>query len=94
MILQPLYENAIKHGVYEATGKVWITTKATVENDMLKLDIANTHEDGTTIRKGAGLGLRNVRDRLQMLYGEKAWLKIVRKENLFEVSLSIPMREL
>ena len=93
MILQPLYENAIKHGVYEATGKVNIVTLIELENDILKLSIANTHEGQTTTRKGAGLGLRNVRERLQMLYGERARVQVHSQEHLFEVQLSIPMRE-
>ena len=90
MLLQPLYENAIKHGVYEATGQVRIATVVRISSEALDIEIANTHESGTSSRKGSGLGLRSVRERLQMLYGDKAWMQVQAQEGLFTVKLSIP----
>jgi len=91
MILQPLYENAIKHGVYEATSKVWIRTTISYSDSLLQIEIANSFEPGSAVRKGAGLGLRNVRERLGMLYGtNEAWLQIERQPTIFTVKLFIP----
>ena len=63
MILQPLYENAIKYGVYEATGEVSITTSCLFENKHILITIENEYEAESVINKGEGIGLRNIRQR-------------------------------
>jgi two-component system, LytTR family, sensor kinase len=69
MLLQPLYENAIKHGTAECLGPAHIRTMVTLEQNYLHLTISNTVERPST-RKGTGMGQRNVRDRLRLFYGE------------------------
>ena len=44
MILQPLYENAIKHGVYESTEPILIETKAYMDNGILIVSIKNNYQ--------------------------------------------------
>ena len=72
MLLQPLVENAIKHGLetHSSAGKIRITARR--DEGMLRLTI---RDDGPGLgvpspRRGAGLGLVNVRTRLAQLYGE------------------------
>jgi len=93
MILQPLYENAIKHGVYESTEPICIRTVAAPEGEALKITITNNFDPDAYIRKGAGLGLKNIRERLKLLYRNELLLKIMKTADTFEVILIIPQSE-
>lgn len=72
LILQPLIENAVKHGVGRATGRVEISLTARREANRLWLTVENDmpgSDPGDTGRAaGTGLGLRNVADRLRARY--------------------------
>ena len=94
MILQPLYENAVKHGVYESTGPICVQTVAINENDALKITITNNFDPDAYIRKGSGLGLKNIRERLKLIYGNELLLKINKSQTTFEVILLIPQTEI
>lgn len=78
MILQPILENALKHGLeaHSAAGKIVISSR--IEGNNLSLAI---RDDGPgiqapSVRRGAGLGLLNVRDRLAQLHGENQSLEV------------------
>lgn len=90
MILQPLYENAVKHGVYESTETVTIETTCTTEFSFLKLEITNNFDPYAKSRKGTGMGIRNIDERLKLLYHQESLLKTSRTENQFKVELLIP----
>ncbi|WP_163323011.1 sensor histidine kinase [Draconibacterium mangrovi] len=92
MILQPLYENAIKYGVYEATETIDVITHCRCDNDKLVVTISNTYDKNVLSKKGEGIGLRNIRDRLQVIYGNPHLLKIEDKQNEFTVTLTIPQK--
>jgi sensor histidine kinase YesM len=91
MILQPMFENAVKHGVYESTGKVTITTKTETCEDCMKIIISNNFEPGAPSRKGAGIGLQNIRERLKLIYKNEQLLKTRVIDNQFEATLIIPV---
>lgn len=90
MILQPLYENAIKYGVYETTETVDILTRATCIDDLLEITITNNYDSDIVAEKGEGIGLRNIRDRLQIIYGSSRLLKVEDKKDKFIVTLLVP----
>lgn len=91
MILQPLYENAIKHGVNESTEQVIISTECADRGDHLQISISNNFTPGSFSKKGKGIGIANVQKRL-MLHFKRADLVTVQKTgNIFTVTLSIPM---
>jgi LytS/YehU family sensor histidine kinase len=92
MILQPLYENAIKYGVYEATEPVDIVTNCRYREGMLEVTINNRYDKNVVSRKGEGIGLQNIRDRLQVIYGNPYLLKTEDDGNKFIVSLTIPQK--
>lgn len=92
MILQPLYENAIKYGVYEATEPVDVITNCRCKNGILEVVISNTYDKNVVSKKGEGIGLRNIRDRLQVIYGNPYLLETEEKENKFIVTLTIPQK--
>lgn len=90
MILQPLYENAIKHGVYESTETITLNIKCTILGQLLIITISNNFDTDAPSRKGAGIGLNNIRERLQLAYTAEGMLKITVTGNIFEVKLTIP----
>lgn len=92
LILQPIVENAIKHGVARSTGKVTVTIDAGVRNDQLTLTVSNNGAAGTTPDgNGSGIGLSNVRSRLSARFGEAASMQVERPDDAhFRVILSLP----
>ncbi len=92
MILQPLYENAIKYGVYEATEPVEIKTVCTCNEEFLQIIISNPYDANVQSKKGEGIGLHNIRDRLQIIYGNPYLLKLADNKKEFTVTLTIPQK--
>jgi hypothetical protein len=71
LILQPLVENAVVHGLAGHEGAVMVRVEAVVNDEMLSLRVVNSIAPGK--HKGcAGIGLRNVRERLAIQFGERA----------------------
>ncbi len=78
LILQPLVENAVRHGLSAASTAGTIEVTAVAENGSLRLRV---RDDGPGIaasspQPGSGTGLTNTRERLAQLYGERARLEI------------------
>jgi hypothetical protein len=71
LILQPLVENAVVHGLAGHDGPVWIRVEAAVTEQTLRLCITNT-ATGKSPGSGEGIGTRNVRERLAVQFGERA----------------------
>lgn len=90
MLLQPLYENAIKHGVYESTEMVRITTMAKINGEYVEITISNDYEQVPSSRKGTGTGLLNVARRLELFYGKKASFRTSKENGIYSVTLYIP----
>jgi len=93
MILQPLYENAVKHGVYESTSEIEIQTQTWIENGLLNLRITNNFEPGVPSRKGAGVGIKNINERLRLTYRSDKLLQTQKHDSTFEVLLTIPQTQ-
>jgi len=91
MILQPLFENAIKHAVYETLSAVKLTLKGKSENDFLILSLTNNFEEEAKAKKGAGIGLKNISNRLELIYGQKDLMKVDKENHIFRVTLFIPV---
>jgi len=75
MMLQILIENAIKHGLEPKIDGGRIDIRANVDGQMLQVDVIDDGI-GFNVHAGDGLGLANVRERLRMLYGQRAQLVI------------------
>ncbi len=92
MILQPLFENAVKHGVYESLEVVVITAKIKKENHYLLIEIGNGFDpENTSRKKGSGTGLKNIRERLVLSYATDASLLVKSKDKQFVVMLKMPV---
>jgi two-component system, LytTR family, sensor kinase len=90
MILQPLYENAIKHGVYESTESVSIKTNVSCNNGYLEIVISNNYDQAPSSAKGTGTGLINVSRRLDLFFGNRASIKTIKENGIYTVTLFIP----
>ena len=90
MLLQPLYENAVKHGVYESTESVRIITQAKIINGYLEITISNNYDPAPSLKKGTGTGLLNVTRRLELFYGNKASMRTSKENGIYTVNLYIP----
>jgi len=76
MILQPLVENAVRHGAAKSRAPVTIRVAASADGGHLHLCVENEGGDGSgTPEAGNGIGLKNVRDRLAARYGAGARLE-------------------
>ncbi len=90
MMLQPLFENAIKHGVTESTAPIIINFRCSLEGNTLIIGISNNFQQGASATKGKGLGLKNIQRRLEILYKRNDLLKITKTTDNFQVELQIP----
>lgn len=90
MILQPLFENAIKYGVYEATDPVSIETSCKDESNHVLIRIENDYDAESAMNRGEGIGLRNIRQRLELIYGSGDLLRITDQKTSFIVELLLP----
>jgi sensor histidine kinase YesM len=92
LMIQPLLENSIKHGLYGVTGEVFINIQIELKNHYLTVSLSNPFDFGTGHAKGAGFGLDAVKRRLYLLFGRNDLLETKITENLFTVILKIPQR--
>jgi len=92
MILQPLFENAIKHAVYETLDTVTIKLTCLKQDDFLKITLCNNFE-GESHKKGAGVGLKNIKDRLSLIYQQDNLMEIKKENGKFTVNIYIPLQK-
>jgi len=90
LLLQPLLENSIKFGVYENMNESVVKIKTVKNENLLNITITNNFEEGVTYKKGSGIGLKNVDDRLRLLYRQAGLMKTKKQGLQFIVELNIP----
>jgi sensor histidine kinase YesM len=91
--LQPLVENAIRHGIAPRSGQGRLRIAAHLEGEQLMLEVADdgSGADGAAVAEAAGVGLSAVRQRLETRWGSQARLEIVTApRNGFLVRLVLP----
>jgi hypothetical protein len=93
LIIQPLVENAVKHGVAMMAEGGEITLAAQRDRDQLRVTICNPYDPESPSTGRNGLGLRNIRDRLESNYGRAAKLEIEVEERMYRVVLTLPAKE-
>lgn len=97
LLLQPLIENAIRHGIEADPGARKLEVRVmrrTDRPDDLRIEVQNEGPPlGESPRRGAGLGLENTRSRLDALYGGRAGLEIRDVPGGVEVELYLPYRD-
>jgi two-component system LytT family sensor kinase len=93
MILQPLLENAVKHGVNTMLTSCTISLKAECNESYLGISISNNFDPDAVPRKGTGTGLTNVQKRMAAIYGRNDLLAVKSADEVFEVKLRIPAQK-
>jgi two-component system LytT family sensor kinase len=98
ILLQPLIENSIKHGLEPRINGGTVTLRSRLEGDHVTIEVA---DDGVGIgtrprtalnRSGAGIGMKNVQERLDVLYGNQAHFSVVSNPGRGTlVSIEIPV---
>ncbi|NVJ86361.1 MAG: histidine kinase [Algoriphagus sp.] len=90
LLIQPLLENAIKHGLYGVTGEVKIHLSSKKDQHYLVIQIDNPFDPETPSQKGTGFGLSSLRRRLYLLFGRNDLLTTQKEGSDFSVNLKIP----
>ena len=90
-LLQPLVENAVKHGVAPSLRPVTLSVAATAADDDLVITVSDDGAGGAPEGAGTGVGLKNVAARLQAHYGSTAALAAERLAQGFRVELRVPL---
>lgn len=95
MILQILVENGIKHGLANLSqgGLLQVNIRKTAENAIF-IQVINDYNPKFTqkeLKNSTQIGLKNVQERLTLLYGEEAKFKIEKGENKYIVEIELPL---
>ncbi|TXB64015.1 histidine kinase [Vicingus serpentipes] len=93
MILQPLFENAIKHGVYESIDTINVILDGRKKDDELELVLTNNFDATARQVKGEGIGLKNTQERLFLIYRRRDLLVTEKIQDTFMVTIKIPQDE-
>jgi Histidine kinase len=93
MLLQFLAENAIKHGIAELPSGGLLRISAVLRDGMLILDVENPRPPAPAPSAHEGVGLRNARDRLRLLFADRASLDLdLSKPAVVTARLRIPVQ--
>ncbi|MER3522501.1 MAG: sensor histidine kinase [Ignavibacteria bacterium] len=90
LILQPLVENAVSHGIAHCIAGGTVTIQATMRDRHLLLRVTNPLDAESPHRNGTGVGIANIRRRLEALYGTEAGCSMLANDREFAVELFIP----
>jgi two-component system LytT family sensor kinase len=83
ILLQPLIENSIKHGLEPRIHGGTVTLRSHLEGDRISIEVSDDgvgmtgRPDSAIRRAGAGIGMKNVQERLEVLYGNQASFNVV-----------------
>jgi len=91
--IQPLVENAVKHGVAARKDPGFVQLRIAVEHESLVVVVSNSGEcDVARMTSGAGIGLANVRRRLMLCYGPAAGFNVDAGQGVTRVGFTLPLR--
>jgi two-component system sensor histidine kinase AlgZ len=93
LMIQPLLENAIYHGVEPRPEGGTVTISGEVNGGQVTIVVRNPLGPGVSFRDGNRLALANIRERLSLMYGERALMKSGRFDGEYIVTLRFPLLE-
>jgi len=89
LLLQPLAENAVKHGISERVEGGVIEITATPHGDGLLITVENPYDEDAVSQRGEGVGLENVRQRLRATEARRAHLQTSEENGHYRVELTL-----
>ena len=93
LLLQPLFENAVVHGIAQMADGGWIRLRAARSGGRLLVTVENSWDPEAGSSRKNGVGLKNVQRRLEARYGSEAHLEAKAEDEVFRVNLSFPAEE-
>jgi two-component system sensor histidine kinase AlgZ len=90
LLLQPLVENAVVHGVANLVDGGWIRLDVNDVDGLLSVVVENEFDPEAPARHRNGVGLANVRQRLETRYGKRASMEVTADSGRFRVAISLP----
>jgi hypothetical protein len=90
LLLQPLVENAVVHGIANLVEGGWIHLDVHAQNGNLTITVENSFDPDAPPRRKSGVGLVNVRQRLQARYGNQASFAVTTEADRYRVALTLP----
>ena len=90
LILQPLAENAVRHGIASMVNGGAVTVDASVENGAVRIVVENPADPDRPASTGEGIGVANVRGRLAAFFGRGADLRMSEIEGTYRVEIEVP----
>ncbi len=91
LLLQPLFENAVVHGIAQLPDGGSVRLSAGRHEDRIQLVVENSWDpEAVSTRKKNGVGLKNVQRRIEARYGNDAQIDVKTEEHLFRVTLNLP----
>jgi two-component system sensor histidine kinase AlgZ len=90
LLLQPLVENAVKHGVEPSAQGAEIKISTQRRGSSVVIKVTNTVPVGNS-EPGSGVALNNVRDRLSLLHDVQGQFQYVLKDGVFQVRIEVPL---
>lgn len=90
LVLQPLVENAVHHGIAHLLGGGEITIAARRNAGRLELTVENPCDPERPASRGTGLGLQNVRARIERQFGSRASVEVEGAAERFRVAILVP----
>ena len=91
LLILPFLENAFKHGTSEQLERPWMSVDIAVKDDVLKCKVVNSKNEFVPFHDN-GVGINNVKKRLEFLYAGKYDLKIADEGEFFVVSLLLELK--
>jgi two-component system sensor histidine kinase AlgZ len=92
LLLQPLVENAVVHGIAQMAEGGWIRLSAVRNKDILAVTVENSWDPEAHSTRRNGVGLRNVQRRMETSFGKDAHLQANAEDEVFRVTLALPVQ--
>ena len=90
VLLLPFVENAFKHGISQSRNKVWLKINLEISNRSIIFHIENSKSSAhSKVGTQGGIGLENLKRRLEILYKDRYSLEIHDKEDIYSVNLKL-----
>ncbi len=90
LLLQPLVENAVKHGIAGLVDGGFIRIEAACTQGLLRIIVENDFDPDSPAPRRTGLGLANVKNRIETRHGDRGRMTVTVKEPLHRVELLLP----